>query len=122
MQSTGLPASLQRLSLSSSLHVHSDSTGNGLDLKTQCYIMYNTPAHRDPRSTPVLYQIEQHVESRQLDKPLGVGSGAYPDIECDEVTVAQRLRPDGKLEWVQYWGVMRRRAPHSLKLIKLPSR
>eukprot|EP00971_Amphidinium_carterae_P060151 1190387-Amphidinium_carterae.1 len=69
----------------------------------------------------VLDQIEHHVETRQIDKPLGVGSGAYPDIECDEVTVAKRLRPDGKLEWVQYWGVMRRGAP-SLKLIKLPSR
>eukprot|EP00971_Amphidinium_carterae_P316976 6301342-Amphidinium_carterae.1 len=53
---------------------------------------------------------------------LGVGPGAYPDIECDEVTIAKRHLDGDRVEWTQYWGVMRRGAPHSLKLVKLPSR
>eukprot|EP00971_Amphidinium_carterae_P119608 2369606-Amphidinium_carterae.1 len=58
--------------------------------------------------------IERHVEQTQLQHPLGIGKGGYPDVECDEVTVAKRHRDDGTVAWTQYWGAMRRGAPSTL--------
>eukprot|EP00971_Amphidinium_carterae_P282880 5615763-Amphidinium_carterae.1 len=111
---------------------------NGLDLKSQCYIIYNTLIGTQQINTKlltgsstkaidelhgrVLRHIEHYVENKQKDEPLGVGPAAYPDIECDEVTVAKRHLDGDRVEWTQYWGAMRRGAPHSLKLVKLPSR
>eukprot|EP00971_Amphidinium_carterae_P090936 1799857-Amphidinium_carterae.1 len=57
-----------------------------------------------------------------MEAPLGVGPGGYPDIECDEVTVAKRTLEGERVEWTQYWGVMRRGSPSTLKLVKMPSR
>eukprot|EP00971_Amphidinium_carterae_P028036 552097-Amphidinium_carterae.1 len=71
-----------------------------------CYVIYNTLIGTQQINTKLLLgttqnviddlhgrtlqQIEQYVEDRQLDVPLGVGVGGYPDIECDGVTVAKR--------------------------------
>eukprot|EP00971_Amphidinium_carterae_P023044 454366-Amphidinium_carterae.1 len=57
-----------------------------------------------------------------MEAPLGVGPGGYPDIECDKVTVAKRPLEGGRVEWTQYWGVMRRGSLSTLKLVKMPSR
>eukprot|EP00971_Amphidinium_carterae_P185231 3678275-Amphidinium_carterae.2 len=96
------------------------SSSNGLDLKSQCYIISQKAI--DELHGRVLRHIEQYVENKQKDEPLGLGPGAYPEFECDEVTVAKQHLDGGRVEWTQHWGAMRRGAPHSLKLVKLPSR
>eukprot|EP00971_Amphidinium_carterae_P117780 2332960-Amphidinium_carterae.1 len=35
------------------------------------------------------------LQKKHKDEPLGVGPGAYPNIECDEVTVAKRRKEGG---------------------------
>eukprot|EP00971_Amphidinium_carterae_P068034 1346602-Amphidinium_carterae.2 len=49
------------------------------------------------------------------------GPNVYADVEVDEVTFAKRA-VDGGISWIQYIGLVRRGAPETLILLKLPER
>eukprot|EP00971_Amphidinium_carterae_P225510 4472782-Amphidinium_carterae.1 len=54
---------------------------------------------------------------------LGVGFALFAASNVDYLrSVTKRHLDGGRVEWTQCWGDMRRGAPHSLKLVKLPSR
>eukprot|EP00971_Amphidinium_carterae_P077943 1541969-Amphidinium_carterae.1 len=64
--------------------------------------------------------LRDFVVSQQATIKLDV-PGHRPDIEADEVTFAKRA-VDGGVTWTQYLGMVRRGAPDSLIMIKLPDR
>eukprot|EP00971_Amphidinium_carterae_P322584 6411408-Amphidinium_carterae.1 len=68
------------------------------------------------------HHIKDHIMATQDRISFMDESMKYVEVEVDEVTLGKLQRPDGKVEWIQFLGLIRRGHPESLVLEPLEKR